>query len=76
MGAFGELLQQYFGGTKHDVKTWGKSKSITNLDLEEDRKFIEFLGKKSYNLSEIFREDFKTEKGWKEFELWKKSKLK
>ena len=23
MGAFGNLLQQYFGGTRHDVSTWG-----------------------------------------------------
>lgn len=25
MGAFGRLLEAYFGGTIHDVKTWTKS---------------------------------------------------
>lgn len=24
MGAFGDLLQKHFGGTRHDVSTWGR----------------------------------------------------
>lgn len=25
MGAFGELLESHFGGTRHDVRTWGRN---------------------------------------------------
>lgn len=38
MGAFGEMLQRHFGGTRHDVSKWGKntwSKNKSSKTKEE-----------------------------------------
>ena len=54
MGAFGELLQKHFGGTKHDVSTWGnvtpKKKATEEIIVNKKVKpivFMKYIGKKS-----------------------------
>lgn len=37
MGAFGNLLQAYFGGTIHDVKTWGAKVAKNKKKLRRPR---------------------------------------
>jgi hypothetical protein len=46
MGAFGRELQAHFGGTKHDVRTWGNSKSEeevkSNQEIDEKPKRFKY----------------------------------
>lgn len=82
MGAFGELLDRHFGGTIHDVKTWGK-RSIPSTNDEpkpkitaEDEVFNRMKDKVRYGykkFSDVKREDFVSEESWVKFNIWAKN---
>lgn len=88
MGAFGNLLQSYFGGTKHDVSTWRRSepKQLTQADEDEieRKKFVDELIKNTvhHGISygdQIDKTSFEyddgtyDEKSFEEFNTWYKS---
>ncbi len=65
MGAFGNLLQSYFGGTVHDVKTWStvqsKEKTITVSEIEADENYNEVINgiiSKDINILYVREDDF------------------
>lgn len=81
MGAFGELLDRHFGGTKHDVKTWNTPQNDTEIDEIRLDKLIgdcESITNKYKTMmglienQEVMSQMFKTEKGKEKFVEWAK----
>lgn len=61
MGAFGNTLQAYFGGTKHDVSTWKSTPTLSKKQLqdklnEEESERLEYMISSAKRLKETYDE--------------------
>ena len=76
MGAFGRLLEGYFGGTVHDVKTWknNSSKEETSVFQRERDEHYDMIIKQvihgKIKIKDLTEEDFYDSDSYDKFMKW------